>query len=187
VEGYLEEMLVLCQRSEEYNGFMLAKMAEACAPALLGAARENAFRSGQFNVVVRELIAYYINMVTLAGNMPFLRVPAILSFAPLSQCPRCLLLCPAISMSPLSSPWVGGPSTYENRLKTVTLKLSYICERRDPGMQAEARLESPTPPVPARLESPTLPVPARLESGFCLCESPLLQMARKGRGFRMGR
>lgn len=63
MEGYLEEMLVLCQRSEEYNSFMLGKMAEACAPALLGAASENAFRSGQFNVIVRELIAYYINMV----------------------------------------------------------------------------------------------------------------------------
>lgn len=63
MERYLEEMLVLCQRSEEYNTFMLGKMAEACAPALLGAASENAFRSGQFNVIVRELIAYYINMV----------------------------------------------------------------------------------------------------------------------------
>ncbi len=58
-------MLMLCQRSEEYNHFMLERMAAACAPKLLGANRENAFRSGQFNVVVRELIAYYINMVRL--------------------------------------------------------------------------------------------------------------------------
>jgi hypothetical protein len=26
VEVYLEEMLLLCQRSEEYNGFMLARL-----------------------------------------------------------------------------------------------------------------------------------------------------------------
>ena len=44
VEGHLEEMLLLCQRSEEYNQFMLAKMADAVAPAILGANRENAFR-----------------------------------------------------------------------------------------------------------------------------------------------
>ena len=37
-------MLLLCQRSEEYNQFMLAKMADAVAPAILGANRENAFR-----------------------------------------------------------------------------------------------------------------------------------------------
>ncbi|KAK9830013.1 hypothetical protein WJX72_009198 [[Myrmecia] bisecta] len=62
VEGCLEEMLLVCQRSEEYNQFMLAKMSGAVAPKALGASRENTFRSGQFNVVVRELIAYYINM-----------------------------------------------------------------------------------------------------------------------------
>ena len=44
MEGHLEEMLLLCQRSEEYNQFMLAKMADAVAPAILGANRENAFR-----------------------------------------------------------------------------------------------------------------------------------------------
>ena len=27
MEGYLEEMLLVCQRSEEYNQFMLGKMA----------------------------------------------------------------------------------------------------------------------------------------------------------------
>ena len=37
-------MLLLCQRSEEYNQFMLAKMADAVAPAILGTNRENAFR-----------------------------------------------------------------------------------------------------------------------------------------------
>ena len=44
VEGYLEEMLLLAQRAEEYNQFMLAKMTEAMAPAPLPAARHNDFR-----------------------------------------------------------------------------------------------------------------------------------------------
>ena len=47
VEGYLEELLLLCQRSEEYNQFMLGKMQEAVAPKTLGASRENAFRCHQ--------------------------------------------------------------------------------------------------------------------------------------------
>lgn len=67
IEGYLEEMLVLCQRSEEYNQFMLAKLTCAAAgsgsPKADTASLENSFRSGQFNVTVRELIAYYINLV----------------------------------------------------------------------------------------------------------------------------
>lgn len=65
VEGYLEELLLLCQRSEEYAQFVLGAMAAAIAPAVLGAARENAFRSGPFNLLVRELVAYYINLVRL--------------------------------------------------------------------------------------------------------------------------
>lgn len=44
VEGYLEEMLLLAQRAEEYNQFMLAKMTEALAPAPLPAACHNDFR-----------------------------------------------------------------------------------------------------------------------------------------------
>lgn len=44
VESYLDEMLLLAQRAEEYNQFMLAKMADAVAPAPLSAARHNAFR-----------------------------------------------------------------------------------------------------------------------------------------------
>ena len=44
MEGYLEEMLLLAQRAEEYNQFMLAKMTEALAPAPLPAARHNDFR-----------------------------------------------------------------------------------------------------------------------------------------------
>jgi hypothetical protein len=65
VEGHLEEMLVLCQRSEEYNQFMLARLGQAAAALASpqSADLENSFRSGHFNVAVRELIAYYINLV----------------------------------------------------------------------------------------------------------------------------
>ena len=52
VESHLEEMLLLCQRSEEYNQFMLAKMADAVAPAILGTNRENAFRCASRSLCV---------------------------------------------------------------------------------------------------------------------------------------
>lgn len=65
LEGTLEEMLIICQRAEEYNQFMLVKAAAMCAPNPMPAARENALRSGAFNTSVRELISYYINMVRL--------------------------------------------------------------------------------------------------------------------------
>ena len=78
VEGYLEELLLLCQRSEEYAQYVLGAMAGAVAPAALGAARENAFRSGPFNLLVRELIAYYINLArphaSFLGNQGAARV-----------------------------------------------------------------------------------------------------------------
>lgn len=63
VEEYLEEVLVLYQRCEEYNAYLLAAMAAAVAPDPLGAAREQAVRSGEFNVTVRELVSNYINLV----------------------------------------------------------------------------------------------------------------------------
>lgn len=62
VEQYLDEVLVLAQLCDEYNQYVLAAMAEATAPEPLGAARENAFRSGMFNQTVRELLSYYIQM-----------------------------------------------------------------------------------------------------------------------------
>lgn len=62
VEGHLEEMLLLAQRAEEYNQFMLAKMADAVAPAPLSAAYHNAFRGGAFNVAVRELLNFCVAM-----------------------------------------------------------------------------------------------------------------------------
>ncbi len=64
VESYLEEILILYQRSEEYNQYALACMANAVAPDALGGKRENAFRSGQFNITVRELVSSYINLVS---------------------------------------------------------------------------------------------------------------------------
>lgn len=60
VEDYLQELLHLCQRSEEYNRFMLNKMAELVAPNPLSPIRETSFRGGQLNVNVRELLGYYI-------------------------------------------------------------------------------------------------------------------------------
>ncbi len=44
MEEYLEEMLMLAARAEEYNQFMLAKMGDAASPVPLSAAHHNAFR-----------------------------------------------------------------------------------------------------------------------------------------------
>ena len=65
VEEYLEEVLVLYQRCEEYNAYLLAAMTAAVAPDPLGTAREQAVRSGEFNVTVRELVSNYINLVSV--------------------------------------------------------------------------------------------------------------------------
>jgi hypothetical protein len=62
VESFLEELLLLCQRSEEYTQFLLARMAEVAAPAPLPPARETALRGGSFNSAVRELLSYYISL-----------------------------------------------------------------------------------------------------------------------------
>ncbi|CAD7704433.1 unnamed protein product [Ostreobium quekettii] len=62
VEGYLEEVLLLCQRSEEYNLFMLGKMADAVAPKTLSPVRETSFRGGQLSVSARELTGYYVTL-----------------------------------------------------------------------------------------------------------------------------
>lgn len=64
MEGLLEEMLMLCQRGEEYNQFMALKLAEAFSPKAVPTAQENAFRVGAFNTAVRELTSYYINIVS---------------------------------------------------------------------------------------------------------------------------
>ncbi|KAL4441200.1 hypothetical protein ABPG77_011437 [Micractinium sp. CCAP 211/92] len=62
VEAFLEELLLLCQRSEEYTQFLLARMGEVTAPAPLPPARETALRGGAFNSAVRELLSYYISL-----------------------------------------------------------------------------------------------------------------------------
>ncbi|KAK9828174.1 hypothetical protein WJX74_001770 [Apatococcus lobatus] len=64
VEAYLEEMLLLCSRSEEYNLWMLQSLAAFDVSQALAASseQEKAFRSGPFNVLLRQLIAYYINL-----------------------------------------------------------------------------------------------------------------------------
>ncbi|PSC72320.1 conserved oligomeric Golgi complex subunit 4 isoform B [Micractinium conductrix] len=62
VEAFLEELLLLCQRSEEYTQFLLARMAEVAAPGALPPARETALRGGAFSSAVRELLSYYISL-----------------------------------------------------------------------------------------------------------------------------
>ena len=63
VESFLEELLLLCQRSEEYTQYMLARMGEvagAGGPGAAPAARETALRGGGFSSAVRELLSYYL-------------------------------------------------------------------------------------------------------------------------------
>ncbi|GAX77377.1 hypothetical protein CEUSTIGMA_g4823.t1 [Chlamydomonas eustigma] len=62
VDVLIAELLRLCQLSEEYNQFMLGKMRDALGSAQgqLTAARETNFRSGPFNVAVRELLGQYM-------------------------------------------------------------------------------------------------------------------------------
>lgn len=62
IEDYLKELLLLCQRCEEYSQFMLGKMAEALAPNLLSPIRETSFRGGQLNVSARDLLGHYISL-----------------------------------------------------------------------------------------------------------------------------
>lgn len=59
-------MLLLCSRSEEYNLWILRSLAGSHESQALAASseQERAFRSGPFNAMLRQLIAYYINMVS---------------------------------------------------------------------------------------------------------------------------
>lgn len=43
-ESYLEELLLMVQRCEQYNGWMLGRMRDAVAPDPLAQVREVAFR-----------------------------------------------------------------------------------------------------------------------------------------------
>ena len=70
IEGFLEEMVLLCQRSEEYSQFMVAKIGTAAGAAPAEAsARETAFRGGAFNMAVRELVSYYMALVRDANRL----------------------------------------------------------------------------------------------------------------------
>lgn len=63
VEALLEEMLLLCQRSEEYNAFMLAKLNAGSQPSGgLSPAAANTFKTGQFNRAVHEMVGHYIGL-----------------------------------------------------------------------------------------------------------------------------
>ena len=62
VEAFLEELLLLCGRGEEYTQYLLARMGEVAAPATLPPARETALRSGAFAAALRELLSYYISL-----------------------------------------------------------------------------------------------------------------------------
>ena len=56
--------MLLCQRSEEYNQFVVAKIgAVGSAAKAEAAARETSFRGGAFNMAVRELVSYYMALV----------------------------------------------------------------------------------------------------------------------------
>ena len=65
VAGHLEEMLSLAKSSEQYKQYMMGSMQDAMTPAPLDPHLEKRFHSGQFSVTIRELIAYYIAMVSL--------------------------------------------------------------------------------------------------------------------------
>ena len=60
----MEEMLSLAKASEQYRQYMVGSMQDAVAPAPLDPSVDTTFSSGQFTVTIRELIAYYIAMVS---------------------------------------------------------------------------------------------------------------------------
>lgn len=62
IEPFLDEILLLCGRSEEYTQYLLAAMMGASAPAPLPPARETALRGGGFHTTVRELGSYYLSL-----------------------------------------------------------------------------------------------------------------------------
>lgn len=62
IEPFLNEILLLCGRSEEYTQYLLSAMVGASAPAPLPPARETALRGGGFHTTVRELGSYYLSL-----------------------------------------------------------------------------------------------------------------------------
>ena len=64
VEGHLEEMVGLAKSSEQYKQYMMSSMQDGMGSSPLEPSVEERFRSGQFSATVRELVAYYIAMVS---------------------------------------------------------------------------------------------------------------------------
>lgn len=60
VESYLQEVLLLCERSEEYLSFILAKIGSASPGQVISPKEAGRVRGGAFSVAVKELISYYI-------------------------------------------------------------------------------------------------------------------------------
>ena len=71
VEGHLEEMVRLAKSSEQYNQYMMGSMQDVMGAPPLDASVEERFRSGQFSAKVRELVAYYIAMVSSSSTALF--------------------------------------------------------------------------------------------------------------------
>ena len=65
VEALLEEMLRLCSCSQDYNAWIQDALNEKKSSGSLMSTSEEqkAFHAGPFNVLLRQLMAYYINMV----------------------------------------------------------------------------------------------------------------------------
>mmetsp|Transcript_65552 Transcript_65552/g.207305 ORF Transcript_65552/g.207305 Transcript_65552/m.207305 type:complete len:758 (-) Transcript_65552:47-2320(-) len=79
VEGYLEEILMLCQRSEEYNGYMVQRLRDTAAASgtPLLPAKVTSFKSGQFNVAVRSLVGTFISLDEFAMDANVAKAIAI--------------------------------------------------------------------------------------------------------------
>ena len=82
-------MLSLAKASEQYSQYMLGSLQDAVAPAPADPAAQQRFRSGQFSVTLRELIAYYVAMVSRLSGAPLHGVV-------LCYCPS--VLCAALSL-----------------------------------------------------------------------------------------
>jgi len=149
VEAYLEEILVLYQRSEEYNQYLLACMAAAVAPDPLGGGRENAFRSGQFNITVRELVSSYINLVSWEGRGGW-------NGGVCGACAGCV------------GEGKRGRVGFDGggRRESARRKMRAAPERRPPLLSAARR--APAPPLSARLTPHPAPLPRTPQEEYYL-------------------
>lgn len=62
IEPLLTELLVLCNRGEEYIKYVLVSMADAAAPNTLSPSLETSVRGGALSSSLRELLSYYISL-----------------------------------------------------------------------------------------------------------------------------